>query len=334
MLFHYTFRGFAADNYSILSFPSAGEVFKYGYVGIDLFLMISGYVMFISAPSKGLKDFIVSRVSRLYPVFWIAVSLTAVTTLLLGAERFHVTLIQYIANLTMLNQLVGINSIDGAWWFMLVVLTFNLIIAVLILFKLVKYQEYFAGIWLMVAFPLNFFHLPVIGSLIMPAYAPFFIAGIIFQSAKTKGWNLFKYIVITLSLFYSLYLGYLSRNSWQAYYHHPFSIFIISALIILFYLAFYVVTIRKRPIKLPKIFVLFGAAAYPLYLIHQNIGYMLFDWLGGTINKYVLLSMTSIIMIGAAIIIAKYIEPYVYDKLRRTIEGMIHSVTRSRKEAD
>jgi len=35
---HYLFRGYAADNMSILDFSEIGDYFKYGYLGVDFFL--------------------------------------------------------------------------------------------------------------------------------------------------------------------------------------------------------------------------------------------------------------------------------------------------------
>jgi len=320
MLFHYTFRGFAADNYSILSFPILGEIFIYGYLGIYLFMMISGYVMSMSTPNKGLKDFAVSRLARLYPTYWIAVTLISVITLQIGADRFHVNLIQYIANLTMLNETIGINSIDGAHWFMAIVLKFNIIIAVVLLLRLMKYQEYLAGIWLLLASILTFYHLPIVGFFVMPEFAPFFVAGIIFLSAKTQGWNLYKYIIIIFSLLFSMYSLVENINNMQQHYHHTFSAFVISSIVLLFYLAFYLITIRKKSIHLPKAFILYGSATYPLFLIHHNIGYMIFNSLGEWCNKYLLLSITVIIMILVSLVIAKYTEPYLYNKSRRALE--------------
>jgi peptidoglycan/LPS O-acetylase OafA/YrhL len=48
-----------------------------GYYGVHFFFMISGFVIFwtISRTTKAL-DFIWSRFSRLYPVYWAALSLT------------------------------------------------------------------------------------------------------------------------------------------------------------------------------------------------------------------------------------------------------------------
>ncbi|MDD5039495.1 MAG: acyltransferase family protein [Dehalococcoidales bacterium] len=293
------------------------------FLAYPFFLMISGYTMFISAPDKGLKDFVLSRMLRLYPVFWIAVTLTSVITFLIGNDRFHVTLIQYFANLTMLNQFIGVAPVDGAWWFMVLLLKFNFIIAVLILLKLIKYQEHIAGIWLLIAIGITFIKLPILSTFLVPDYASFIVAGIIFQSAKKRGWNLYKYILIVVSLLFSMYSRVLNIDELQQRYHTTFSIFVTCSIILVFFVSFYLVTIRKQPIHLPNAFILCGSATYPLYLIHQNIGYMIFNSLGGWVNKYVLLSGTIIIMILASLVIAKYMEPYIYYKLRKGLEAII-----------
>lgn len=323
MLFHYTFRGFAADNLSILPFPELGEIFKYGYLGVYAFCMISGYSVFISSTPLGLKDYVISRLLRLYPTFWIAVTLTSVFTLLIGGDRYSITLIQYVINLTMLNSLIGINSVDGTYWFMLLIMRFYFLIAIVIFLKLEKYQEYLAGIWLLLAFIITFFNLPILGLFLIPEYAPFFIAGIVFLAAKTKGWNLYKYVIIIISLFYSIYLIGTNTNIMQQYYHATFSIFVTSFLILSFYLAFYFITIRKRPLTLSQDFILYGTATYPLFLIHHNIGFMIFNSLGKLCNKYLLLSVTVVIMILVSLFITKYIDPYIYDKLRRAINAIV-----------
>jgi peptidoglycan/LPS O-acetylase OafA/YrhL len=318
--FHYTFRGFAADNYSTLSFPILGKIFRYGYLGIYWFFMISGYTMFITAPNKGLKDFIISRMVRLYPVYWVAVTITSLVTLLVGADRFHVTFIQYLANLTMLNQLIGIDFVDGAWWFMVVILKFNFIIAIIILIRVIKYQEYIGAIWLIVAFVTLLLNIPILRSILIPEYAPFIIAGIIFQSAKVKGWNASKYIIISCSLIFSIYLIVLSTSDMQQHYNSSFSVVITSGIILFFFLAFYLITRKKQLINGPQSLLIYGSATYPLYLIHQNIGYMIFNLLGESFNRYTLLIATVFSMILISVIIAKYVEPCIYARLRKGIE--------------
>ena len=45
MMYHYTFRGSIIDGERIPLFPAIEIVTKYGYLGIGLFFMISGFVI-------------------------------------------------------------------------------------------------------------------------------------------------------------------------------------------------------------------------------------------------------------------------------------------------
>ena len=51
VLYHYTFRGYAADDMSIVPYPLFAPISKYGYLGVDLFFMISGFVILMTASS-------------------------------------------------------------------------------------------------------------------------------------------------------------------------------------------------------------------------------------------------------------------------------------------
>ena len=69
MLFHYTFRGYAADDLSPLEFPLLAEVFKYGSLGVDLFFIISGFVILLTAYNRDAVSFTISRIIRIYPAY-------------------------------------------------------------------------------------------------------------------------------------------------------------------------------------------------------------------------------------------------------------------------
>ncbi|WP_339628024.1 hypothetical protein [uncultured Maribacter sp.] len=55
-------------------------------------------------------------------------------------------------------------------------------------------------------------------------------------------------------------------------------------------------------------FLYLGIMTYPLYLLHQRIGYIIFDNLMGHYNKYLILVGTISLMITASFIIVKYIS--------------------------
>lgn len=82
---HYTFMNVSRPDYNPLAFPEFVPVSKYGYLGVELFFIISGYVVLLSAQGKTVRQFFVSRVTRLYPAYWFACTLTFLVKIIWGA---------------------------------------------------------------------------------------------------------------------------------------------------------------------------------------------------------------------------------------------------------
>src|SRR5438445_3272534 len=76
MLFHYTFRG-PRDAGLPASFPFLDHFTRYGYLGVHVFFILSGFVILLTAYEKNALGFALARFIRLYPAYWICVTLTA-----------------------------------------------------------------------------------------------------------------------------------------------------------------------------------------------------------------------------------------------------------------
>ena len=73
MLFHYTTR----YDQLFVQQQSLGFDVPWGYPGVNLFFMISGFAIFMTLDkTRRPMDFVVSRFSRLFPSYWSAVLLT------------------------------------------------------------------------------------------------------------------------------------------------------------------------------------------------------------------------------------------------------------------
>jgi peptidoglycan/LPS O-acetylase OafA/YrhL len=119
--FHYTTR---FDQ--LYGHPTAPLVsLPWGHYGVNLFFMISGFVIFMSLErTRRPMDFVVSRFSRLYPAYWGALLLTFALTHLLGLPGKTVGWTTLLVNVTMLQELVGVPHVDGVYWTLTVELLF------------------------------------------------------------------------------------------------------------------------------------------------------------------------------------------------------------------
>ena len=300
VIFHLTFRGYAADNLSPVAYPSIAEFTKYGYLGVELFFMISGYVIFISAYGKTVKKFFVSRISRLYPAYWAACTITFLIVRLLGpkvgeagwSSYLDTSFTQYLYNLTMLQSFFGVRDLDGVYWTLSYEIVFYFLISLLIGYNLFSYIIPILTSWLLYAAAVG----PIIGGnafamLLFPRFSPFFIAGIVFyliQINYTALWKLYTLLFCCLIL--SLRSMQVSQVEISAGFHEEFSLSVLLTIVTLFYIIFWLII--KRIINLNRWHQLawLGALTYPLYLVHHSIGYTILKLFGNRINKYLLLT--------------------------------------------
>jgi peptidoglycan/LPS O-acetylase OafA/YrhL len=57
-------------------FPTMARPAAYGFLGVDLFFIISGFVICMSGWGRSVADFAASRVARLFPAYWFAILAT------------------------------------------------------------------------------------------------------------------------------------------------------------------------------------------------------------------------------------------------------------------
>src|SRR5436190_10531242 len=86
MLFHYTFRG-PRDGFWQASFPFLDQISRYGYLGVQVFFILSGFVILLTAYEKNAMGFAMARFVRLFPAYWICVTLTTAVVVIAGGPR-------------------------------------------------------------------------------------------------------------------------------------------------------------------------------------------------------------------------------------------------------
>ena len=124
VLFHYTTR--ITQLYGEPFTPTL--TFPRGDLGVHLFFIISGFVIFMTLDhTRSAADFVVGRFSRLFPTYWAAIALTFCLTAALGLPGRSVSALQALANAPMLHGLLGIPHVDGVYWTLEVELLFYLL---------------------------------------------------------------------------------------------------------------------------------------------------------------------------------------------------------------
>jgi peptidoglycan/LPS O-acetylase OafA/YrhL len=285
-------------------------VTKYGFLGVNLFFIISGFVILMTAQHGCLRRFLVSRVTRLYPAFWACCTLTAVVVGLADDPRFIVDFSQWLINMTMMSGFVGVSSVDGVYWSLFVELKFYLLVLVLIYFGQIGHVEKYLWLWLAAALLLWLRPLPFFYTLLIPQYAPYFIAGSAFYLVFREGWSASKLLLVILSYASSVLMVHDEWTRTQAYYAGvSFDFNIIAGAVTSFFIIFLLLATGKTRRFSHPAFVYFGALTYPLYLIHQNAGYILLNkFAGGGQPPILLLIEVIVFMMLIAYLVHRVME--------------------------
>jgi len=287
-------------------FPTFSEVTNYGYLGVPLFFIISGYVIALSANNRTALEFGVSRFIRLYPALWVGVLFTVLIVFIFKEE--HYTIYEIAANFTLLNEYLGFKDIDGVYWTLKAELKFYVCIFLLLLFGVFQKYRIWISIWLVMTFIYTIIKQPFfMGWFITPTYSSFFIAGIAFYLIQKEGVKFFNLSVLFLSLIISSFNAYHQASSFM-YNTSSFNQFISVVIVWLFYVIFYLLCIGKMQLKSRQMYIVLGGLTYPLYLIHNVAGKVIINHYTQDFSEEVVIFSVIILMIFISLLIHFGIE--------------------------
>ncbi|MFC7670063.1 acyltransferase family protein [Hymenobacter humi] len=300
VFYHYTFIGVTRQNYNPLVFPEFVPITKYGYLGVELFFIISGYVVLLSAQGKTVRQFFVSRVTRLYPAYWVACTLTFLVKIIWGAgtnasppmvDDLGARPMQYVYNMTMMQTFLGIRNMDGPYWSLAVEITFYFLISLLIGYYLLRYVEWFLLLWLgYVALPKLAYSGTLFAELFFRGYAPYFIAGMLFYLIQQpQGRTRYRYALLAVAYLLAMKACMGQAKLLSTSYHTYTNPMLTATIVTVFFLVFGLIATRKINFGSYSWLKWAGALTYPLYLLHSDMAFIAFHHLQGTCNKYVLL---------------------------------------------
>lgn len=244
----------------------------FGRYGVHLFFILSGFVIFMTLERTNKASwFGLARAFRLLPALWAAIILTFLSVHWLGPDSRAVPLDTALLNATLLHEYLGRDHVDGAYWSLVVEVTFYSWMA-LLFFSLRRWQQLrlalagwvvisYVGVlwWKQIPAPLEFF----VKDLLFVKYAPLFVAGILIYRWHRYGrGSAFDTTLLALSIGHGLVA-----------YKLPYSLFVLGCF------GVFALAVSGRMNWLANRPMLWlGSLSYSLYLVHQNIGYGVIGW--------------------------------------------------------
>ncbi len=244
-----------------------GFGFPPGNYGVNLFFLISGFVIFMTLErTRTAMDFVVSRFSRLYPAYWAAMALTAIFVYLLGMPEQRLSLRDLLLNLTMVQQILGGEHLDGSYWTLQVELFFYAQMLLWFALGQLKRIHVIILLWLglamgygeVVQHRMHFSYLA--RELLILRHIPFFALGILFYRLHTRPQeNRLNYAMMGLCLV-AIAVANPLVFLWVGLACCGIFLLFVNNLLSWLRGAF---------------FVFLGSISYSLYLLHQAIGFAL-----------------------------------------------------------
>jgi peptidoglycan/LPS O-acetylase OafA/YrhL len=319
VLFHYAFRGYAADDLSVMNYPLLAPLAKYGYLGVDLFFMISGFVILMTAENASLKHFLISRVVRLYPAFWACCTITFLTILAIGGDRFTASWHQYLVNMFMLGGRFDLDAIDGSYWSLGVEVRFYLLVVIMLLLGKIHRVQPMLFVWVIGTVLVDLFPSIRMHGFLVIDYSGFFVAGAAFFLIWLHGLSAWRVALVLASWGLSLYQVLSVLPEFEDHYGTSMSRVVVAGIVSAFFVILLLVALRRTGAWGRRKWLWFGALSYPLYLIHQGVGFMIFNIAYPTINRHVLFWGTILVCVGIAYAVHVGVERRLAPVLKRSL---------------
>jgi peptidoglycan/LPS O-acetylase OafA/YrhL len=325
---HYAAFGHGASLTPYARVPELYPVAAYGWLGVELFFLISGFVICMSSIGHTLREFVTSRITRLFPAYWFGVALTTAVLLLWPVERSSIPLKDVFVNLTMMQSGFGIGSVDAVYWTLWAELHFYVLFA-LVVWRGVNYARVaaFCGAWLVAAY----IGQQVGGELdlvLIADYAPFFIAGVAFFLMHHYGQKPLLWVYVAASFALGIRPVLRTLASSNNHLQEQIPQWPAVAAVALFFLLMAAVALRWLRAEWRWLGVA-GAMTYPLYLIHEFIGWAILKSLDAEIPGPVLYLGTVALMLALAYLIHRYVERLLAPKLRTAVRAILAAPTKA-----
>ncbi|MEV6597653.1 acyltransferase [Actinoplanes sp. NPDC051346] len=332
-VYHYTtFWHVDGEHVPVYFLPNAAKVTVYGFLGVELFFMISGFAICMSSWGRGLGDFFVSRASRLYPAYWVCVALTVTVTMMFPIGGYlpvytdH-TLVEILLNFTMFQEPLGVPGVESVYWTLWSELRFYLLFAVFVVVPGITYRRtvIFCGVWMIAATIAPAVDNKVFTMLTVRHYAPYFVAGITMYLMRRFGTTPLLWAMLGFTWLVSLFS--LSERvrldpGWKVALLPAVVIVTVSYGVLLLIALGHTDRLNWRWLTLA------GALTFPFYLLHQRIGYIIirYGYEHTGLSLGVLIAGTVIIMLIPAWLVYRLVERPLGPRMRDALRGGIETI--------
>ncbi|MFJ5922011.1 acyltransferase family protein [Kitasatospora sp. NPDC092948] len=314
--------------------PLGHLIGAYSWTGVQLFFLISGFVICMSCWGRSIGDFVTSRLVRLYPAYWVAVLVTSavltVVPTMWGDDTHHPTPTRVLTNLTMFNMPLGVGNIDPVYWSLWAEMRFYVLFG-LLLIRGLTYRRVvaFCGIWAFLATVSPSVNLPILETMVQSTYAWYFIAGIAMYlmyrfEPNAVLWALVGYCWLMAQ---DRMRGVIGGYEYGT--RHHLSWYLTLAYVTAAFLLVLGAALGRFDRIRWKWLTVAGSLTYPLYLLHQEIGFQAITRVSRHLPPYPTFFVVLALMMVGAYLVHRLVEVPMAPWLKRKLESAFAQIRRN-----
>jgi peptidoglycan/LPS O-acetylase OafA/YrhL len=314
-------------------FPELFRIAWAGFVGVEIFFVISGFVIMYSAAESNAVSFARSRVARLYPAAWICAPLSVISVLIFHLEGRETLLREYLGSIVLLP--LGPWA-DSVYWTLGIEMVFySVIFCMLAVHAINRYMVICyvlggvsAAYWILGdIFAPSYLSAHLWGrwhDLSLAAYGIYFALGMLLYSFTRSGYSWIRLAfgtALVLAAAIEIYNKAVCNNH---IFHStepeavPIAMFFVAVTAMAALFRWKASETTARTLRV------IGLMTYPLYLIHDNFGSVVLRFgLDAGLNRFAALVTAMAICIATSALIATIIEPPIQFAVRRMFDRLV-----------
>ncbi len=309
----------------------------FGYIGVQIFFVISGFVITHSAAKASLPQFVIGRITRLYPTLWICATVTLLACVAGDLYSGHELLRRYVGSLLLLPKAPWM---EGVYWTLVLEIIFYAMVGLMILGRrihridlLAIFLTLYSGSAIIIAWLFHDTDIGWLSSLIgvvrgkrqlLGWHGVFFAMGIYFYLASVGRLRAISAVLATATLALcclQIYVGaalpraealaeigqeeMAMRLPWI-----PIAAFLLFTAVIPLSIRYGARIGQHVSVRMASLFRVLGLMSYPIYLLHFTLGLVMIRWLvTWGASPIFALGATCMLVMVLSWAIARFFEP-------------------------
>ncbi|MBJ7450697.1 MAG: acyltransferase [Blastococcus sp.] len=294
------------------------EIVRTGWMGVDLFFVISGIVITRTAVGRSAAEFIVARFSRIAPSFLVGVTIAILITFFLGGQgttpyNGFATIPDLLPSFTLLNYPLGSEvTAEPSYWTLWTEAKFYALVALCLLVCRVGTRRtiiIFLTLWLFAVILLHEGPQPTLTALLLTPFAPYFILGAVLGMVRNRR----ELLLLSPLLLASVVMAAAAAEARGAFATGTSTacVVVLSAAVVAGLL------VKGSDSRLSRTATALGLASFPLYLLNYRFGGLIVGALQSRgVGIGVALVVGSAVLVTVAYLWASRVEPHLQRRLK------------------